>query len=467
MRHTHFLAAAFVIAGGFLLGQAAQHAFIPNLFPFPNSAGFLATFTSNGSIDLTNPFFQSLGTNGRACVTCHQPDQGWAVSADGVQLRFLLTAGMDPIFRTNDGSNCNHDIDTTTIDGRASAYSLLRTRGLIRIAIDVPATAEFDVQSVQNPYGCNETSTLTMYRRPLPATNLRALSTVMFDGRESTPPSTEKITFATNPSDLMFDLAHQSVDATLGHAQALVPPTEDQQRQIVDFETALSTAQIADYKAGILDTTQTNGGPVPLSQQNFFVGINDPLGGNPTGAAFTPTIFTLYQAWSNLSPGVPGAGAKAAIARGEDLFNSRTIHITGVGGLNDDLGMTDIAGTCGTCHDTPNFGNHSLPVPLNIGVANLNSPLNVSYLPVITLRNKKTNATVSTTDPGRALITGKWSDIGKVKGPILRGLASRAPYFHNGSAQTLSDVIDFYNTRFNMGLTAQEKSDLMAFLNAL
>jgi hypothetical protein len=467
MRHTHWLAAAFVIAGGFLLGQATQHAFIPNLFPFPNSAGFLATFTSNGSIDLTNPFFQSLGTNGRACVTCHQPDQGWTVSADGVQLRFLLTAGLDPIFRTNDGSNCNHDIDTTTVGGRASAYSLLRTRGLIRIAIDVPATAEFDVQSVQNPYGCNETSTLSMYRRPLPATNLRALSAVMFDGRESTPPSTEKITFATNPSDLLFDLAHQSVDATLGHAQALVPPTEEQQRQIVDFETALSTAQIADYKAGILDTTQTNGGPVPLSQQNFFVGINDPLGGNPSGAAFTPTIFTLYQAWSNLNPAIPGAAAKAAIARGEEIFNSRTVHITGVGGLNDDLGMADIPGNCGTCHDTPNFGNHSLPVPLNIGVADLNSPLNVSYLPVITLRNKTTNATVSTTDPGRALITGKWSDIGKVKGPILRGLASRAPYFHNGSARTLSDVINFYNTRFNMGLTAQEKSDLVAFLSAL
>jgi cytochrome c peroxidase len=129
--------------------------------------------------------------------------------------------------------------------------------------------------------------------------------------------------------------------------------------------------------------------------------------------------------------------------------------------------MTDIAGTCGTCHDTPNIGNHSLPVPLNIGVANLNSPLDVSYLPVITLRNKLTKQTVQTTDPGRALITGNWKDIGKMKGPVLRGLASRAPYFHNGSARTLSDVMDFYDERFNIGLTAREKSDLIAFLSAL
>jgi cytochrome c peroxidase len=54
-----------------------------------------------------------------------------------------------------------------------------------------------------------------------------------------------------------------------------------------------------------------------------------------------------------------------------------------------------------------------------------------------------------------------------VKGPVLRGLAARAPYFHNGSAATLSDVVEFYNQRFGIGLTAQQKADLVAFLNAL
>ncbi|MBZ5676896.1 MAG: hypothetical protein LAP61_21855 [Acidobacteriia bacterium] len=86
---------------------------------------------------------------------------------------------------------------------------------------------------------------------------------------------------------------------------------------------------------------------------------------------------------------------------------------------------------------------------------------------MFTLVNKTTNATVQTTDPGRALITGKWADIGKLKGPILRGLASRAPYFHNGSAGALTDVLDFYEKRFNVFFTDQEKSDMIAFLNAL
>jgi cytochrome c peroxidase len=86
-------------------------------------------------------------------------------------------------------------------------------------------------------------------------------------------------------------------------------------------------------------------------------------------------------------------------------------------------------------------------------------------MPTYTLRNNATGITVQTTDPGRALISGKWADIGKFKGPILRGLAARAPYFHNGSGATLNDVVTFYNSRFNIGLSAQEQSDLVNFLH--
>ena len=88
-------------------------------------------------------------------------------------------------------------------------------------------------------------------------------------------------------------------------------------------------------------------------------------------------------------------------------------------------------------------------------------------MPLYTLRNRATHETVQTTDPGRAMISGKWADIGKFKGPILRGLAARAPYFHNGFAKTLDAVVDFYVTRFNLNFTRQEKADLVAFLGAL
>ena len=78
-----------------------------------------------------------------------------------------------------------------------------------------------------------------------------------------------------------------------------------------------------------------------------------------------------------------------------------------------------------------------------------------------------TGTNYEVTDLGRAMISGKCVDIGKVKGPILRGLVSRAPFFHNGSAATLDDVVLFYDQRFSIGFTAQEKKDLVAFPKTL
>ena len=448
--------------------------FLPNLFPFPNPHGILKTFNESGKLDLTGPFFQSLGTNGRSCATCHQASDAWSVSAAHVAERFEETQGLDPIFRTNDGSNCDHDIDTSTVHGRRQAYSLLTSRGLIRIALAVPAEAEFEVVSVSNPYGCTETSTLSMYRRPLPSTNVRFLTTVMWDGRESSM-QTGTIPIkplGSNPGDLQTDLLHQSVDATMGHAQATTAPTPQQQRQIVMFELGLSTAQAVEFGAGSLEAHGASGGPVALYNQDSFVGINDPLGQNPRGTAFNPVIFTLFTpTWAHEQS---DNHHRASILRGQTLFNSHPINITGVGGLNDATGLPLMKGTCGTCHDSPNVGNHSVIAPLNIGIADVKNPLNplgLDYLPVITLKNtapgQDNGKIILTTDPGRALVTGKWQDIGKFKGPILRGLSARAPYFHNGSAESLKDVVEFYNIRFGMGLTESEKADLAAFLSTL
>ena len=104
-------------------------------------------------------------------------------------------------------------------------------------------------------------------------------------------------------------------------------------------------------------------------------------------------------------------------------------------------------------------------MPLNIGVADASR--RTADLPLYTLRRRATGETVRIADPGRAMVTGKWHDVGKFKGPILRALAARPPYFHDGSAATLADVIKFYDTRFQARFTEQEKADLLAFLRAL
>jgi cytochrome c peroxidase len=448
--------------------QADSPRQLPNMLPFRNPAGFAATFSTAGRIDLSNPFFQSLGTNGRACVSCHQPADGWTVTPEGLRARFDATGGTDPIFRVNDGST-SPESDVSTVEARRNAYSMLLDKGLIRVGIGIPADAEFDLVTVDDPYGYASAGELSLFRRPLPATNLRFLSAVMWDGRETfLDPLSKDCILGTSKcfAPLHFDLANQSNSATIGHAQAAQPLTTAQREAIVTFESALFTAQIFDNDAGELTAHRALGGPAHLSQQNFYFGINDVVSGDyATGALFDPKAFKLYDAWDMPIPGGGTVAARLAVARGQRLFNGKPIQIAGVKGLNDDLGVSILSGTCTTCHDTPNAGDHSIPVPLDIGVADASR--RTPDLPLYALRNKQTLVTIQTTDPGRALITGKWHDIGKFKGPILRGLAARAPYFHNGSAADLDAVVDFYNERFGIGFTSQEHGDLVAFLRAL
>ncbi len=113
----------------------------------------------------------------------------------------------------------------------------------------------------------------------------------------------------------------------------------------------------------------------------------------------------------------------------------------------------------------PNGGSHSIVSPVNLGL--VDASRRTPDMPLYTFRNKTTGETVQVTDPGRGLIDGKWSHIGRFKGPHLRDLAPRAPYFHNGFAKDLDAVVDFYDGRFHIGFTQQEKSDLVAFLRSL
>ena len=489
-------------AGGLIATTNNAGRIIPPFQIFRDTNGAFATLNLSGPTDTTtNPFFQDLGSNGRRCVTCHQPSDAWSVTPLHIQERFAASNGMDPIFRPVDGATCP-TMEVSTPEARREAYSLLLSRGLIRIGISVPANADYEVVGVYNPYGCNATDVISMYRRPLPTTNLRFLSTVMFDGRESSPATgTTKIVYSNYPSSLLSDLAHQSVDATVGHAQGDgTRPTPEEQQQIVDFETKLFTAQVHDRLAGNLYSDGAKDGPAQLSMQPFFISLNssvhfllpafEPPGGlvTPGDGQFTSNIFNLYDKWGHINDG-DRSDARNSISRGEQLFNTLQIPISDVAGINDDVatgglvagGIKTLQGTCGTCHDTPNVGNHSFPTPLNIGTGDP-SPTNrsinlggldVSYLPEITVCRKDASTGVATddckttTDLGQALIDGRFDHVGKIKGPILRGLAGRAPYFHNGSATTLMDVVNFYDTRFNLHLSDKDKNDLSDFLGAL
>ncbi|HAQ06982.1 MAG TPA: cytochrome-c peroxidase [Bacillus bacterium] len=96
--------------------------------------------------------------------------------------------------------------------------------------------------------------------------------------------------------------------------------------------------------------------------------------------------------------------------------------------------------------------------------------------------NKYYNIGLESGDEGRFAITGDPGDLGRIRTPSLYGITHTAPYLHDGSASTLEEIVDYYNRggdnhenksffikRFMnpLGLTDEEKVDLIAFLKAL
>ena len=454
--------------------------------PVSNANGTARTVTVNGAtIDETNPFFQSLGTNGRACVHCHQPSAAMTITPPQINAVFNASQGLDPLFRLNDGAN-GPNAPVATVTQRRAAYSLLLSKGLIRIPLTLPANRDFDVKVVLNPYestGANPpqntviaptaTPELSFYRRPLLSANTRFISAVMWDGREATvspvpanPRDVDNSGIQASQADapVRINMLTQANNATRGHAQGARDLTAAERAAIVDFQMNLVVAQETDNVAGALNGAGAVGGPQPLRTLNSFFGINDSHGGNPFGTAFNPSAMTMFSAWAGLT-GSTQNNRRAAIARGQTVFNTRTIRISGVRGVNDALGVETLNGTCTTCHSHPNVGNHTDILPLDLGLINPAEGDNV--LPVFRITCRATGAQEEVTDLGRAIITGRCADLGKMKGPTLRGLSARAPYFHNGSADSLDEVISFYDRRFHIGLTTQEVADLKAFLQAL
>ena len=143
--------------------------------------------------------------------------------------------------------------------------------------------------------------------------------------------------------------------------------------------------------------------------------------------------------------------------------------------------------TCSTCHGMHMTGMDTANGWMDIGTTNLpwakEAPDNDLPLFKLTCNNAVAphpflGRVIYTQDPGRALISGKCNDIGAIVMQQLRGLAARPPYFANGSAANLREVVDFYdrggiaNAYLDkdmkpLNLTASEKADVVEFLKAL
>lgn len=149
-------------------------------------------------------------------------------------------------------------------------------------------------------------------------------------------------------------------------------------------------------------------------------------------AAYERTVVTGNSPYDRYQAGDKGALSSSAV-RGMQLFNGRA--------------------NCVTCHVGFNFTDENYR---NIGVG---------------MKQAKP-------DVGRYEVTKKDADRGAFKTPTLRNVALTAPYMHDGSEYTLLATIEFYNQGGipnpnlsadikPLGLTPQEKIDLVSFMEAL
>lgn len=410
---------------------------------FGDSTGELRILNMAGAVETNgHAFFTPLGTNGRACVTCHQPTSAMSLSLDLIRQRWADTQGKDPVFAAIDGSNCPN-----LPQEKEESHSLLLERGLIRIALPwPPATAsgqpmkpDFRIEVVRDPTGCNQNhASISVYRRPRVVANLKYIAfpggvTLMADGREP-------------------NLQSQATTAALIHEQGSAAPTAAQLQQIEDFERQLFMAQHSDNSGGLLGEP---GGPPLLGVDNVARGIAG------TGAVpATGPLAASFDPWRNLgdpSLAVRQRAFRESILRGVDLFAGREFRLP-----------DGKQGTCATCH-RPGI-NRSF----DIGTTNLPTAKDSAELPLFRITcdasappHPRLGRTFLTQDPGRALITGKCADAGAILMQQFRGLIARAPYFANGSAGDLSELVEFYDRRFRIGLTEKEKQDLVNFLSVL
>lgn len=442
--------------------EAGSNRAMPMFSTFPDATGDITIVNMEGPIATANhPFFQNVGTNGRACITCHQPSSAMGLSTDRIRQQYLDTRGKDPVFAAIDGSNC-----PSLPQAEIESHSLLLESGLFRIPLKVPANADYKIEVASDPTTCNTsaqyglaTNTVSVFRRPRVVANLKYVL-----GSDGVFHLNSKYTATLAADGRNTTLDQQAAEAMHAHEQTGRALTSAELEEILAFESQVYVAQTADLKGG--DLTEVDG---PLGA--WALGFNKHIPKDPAHPIFLEASYWTNATHSNAGT-TPQNLFRESVARGNAIFMNRTFHIREVAGMPG--GPT--SGTCASCHTTPLAGTNSHNPAMDIGTtafrtleeAKAASPtLPVFKVTCQAAPHPYLGKEIYTTDPGRALTTGRCADTGEIVMQQLRGLSARAPYFSNGQSKTLAEVVNFYDTRFDIRLTEQEKQDLVNFLSVL
>lgn len=434
-----------------------------------------------------HPFFTARGPSGRACVTCHQPADAMSLSVADVQRQWARRGAADPLFAASDGSNC----PSLPQEARAS-HSLLLDHGLIRIArpwpprdlSGEPMTPDFTIDVVRDPTGCETDAKwglrsasphVSVYRRPRPVANFKFIEAMGFayDPKAGMPLALDPETGKPVSGNLMADarvpsLSAQMRDATSTHLAFLKTMSRKDVAQILDFERRLYVAQQSDAAGGAVDAAGAEGGPRKLQ-------VSPP---GRLGSQGTP-VWSEFAAWEK-TPAAERAklslevlAFRDSVARGAKIFRTKTFLISDSAGINSPIGFGNpVRNACVFCHNMSFMGMDVAPGQVDLGTTNRPFAEPMPWLPLFRITctgapHPHYGRTILTSDPGYALTTGRCADVGRITLQSMRGLAARAPYFSNGSARDLRGIVDFYDRRYRIGYSEQEKLDLVNLMRAL
>jgi hypothetical protein len=462
--------------------SAGTSGVLPAQAEFPTPTGRVGLLLSGGPIEMKgHPFFTPLGKNGRACVTCHQPAYGMSFSAEAARDLWKRTGGKDPLFAAVDGSNCPN-----LPQDQEKSHSLLLQRGLIRVFLPVPKNAEFTINVVSDPTGCNTspiyglnspTPTVSVYRRPRMAANLKYVTNpaprivLKLGALADRDPATGRPVGMNFMADAReATLITQARSATMGHQEAQ-SVTDEQLQKIVEFENQVYVAQIFDRSAGSLAAPGAPPALGPAAMASRRPGV---LGDNDYDS-----VFLSFESWKKGDASAQEQ-FRASVARGAEIFMFRQFWLRDVTHINS-IGLGNpLKRTCATCHNHQMTGQDLSAGFVDLGTTNYprwtEPPLysDARDLPVFKITCKPEaqphpylGRVIYTSDPGRALISGRCADVGSIVMQQFRGLSARAPYFSNGSAKNLRELVDYYDRRFDMKLSETEKQDLINFLGVL
>ena len=378
-----------------------------------------------------------LGGNGRACADCHIASEGFQLSPAVARARFEALIGQrafnknadDPLFRPVDADDFREHGDA------ANDYSNVVENGLVRVTLALPANVRLIDPATcptPDPVACQPTdeTSVDVWRAVMPVNN------VAITGPDHVlpiwPPAPRVPIMGIDPygqnrqggyqHDARFGtLQEQARGALLAHAQTTVEPPADLLDDLAAFQRTLFSSPAVEALAGAIESGATT--------------FPDP----------DPDLTELEQ-------------------RGKVVFNRSCAQCHG--GTMHPSGSTPDAGIPRPIRARYHNIQTACPRPTIDGFAPCPSRLaRNARLYRITLGDG-TYQFVTTSDPGRLLLTGQPADLGALDTTQLRGIGRTAPYFHNNSAATLEEVLDHYEAFFRFVVRQNAPPNLPAIVSS-